>query len=78
MSFFLMVLCTYLGGIVFVLFTNAEVQPWAMPESEKKMRIEMYTVSGDKMSVNSADDFYSYSNKGFSDVSKETENETSH
>ena len=68
------------GGIVFVLFASAEVEPWAMPESEKKVRIEVYTASGDEISVDSASRSKSYlhSNSAFSDVSKELENGTSH
>ena len=64
------------GGIVFVLFASAEVEPWAMPESDKHVRIESYKTSVEKTPVSASDNTYSYTNNAFSDVQKELENGT--
>ena len=62
------------GGLVFVLFASAEVQPWAMPESDKHVRVESYKINAEKTPVNAGTkNITSYTNGAFSDVQKEIE-----
>ena len=64
------------GGVVFVLFASAEVQTWAMPESETTQSIN---VSGEKVEIYVADKAntdisYTKFNKAFSENPKAGEN----